>query len=157
MPSLTGEPSDAGAARADLERLAAEVAARGYQARLVARPGVRPYLEIRNPQAAVMTDQIYAEGEYFVWSWDQPVARRDEVAGAADKVARVLRTLGALGTLGTRGDQTAELQIRTRGAGWAQRRRAVRHDGSGGPADPGWHVHRSRRAVRVAAAAQAGR
>ena len=143
MPSLTGDSSDADAARADLERLAAEVAARGYQARLVVRPGVRPHLNIRNPQAAVMSDQIYAEGEYFVWSWHQPVARRDEVTDAADKVARVLRTLGTLGTLGAQGgDQTNELQVCTCEAGWAGRHRAFRHDGSGGPADPGWRVHR---------------
>jgi hypothetical protein len=97
MPSLTGDSSDAEAARADLDRLATELAVRGYQSRLVVRPGVRPYLHIRNPQAAVMSDQVYAEGEFFVWSWHQPVARRDQIAEAADRIATVLRTLGTLG------------------------------------------------------------
>ena len=154
MPSHTGDPSEADAARADLELLAAEVAVRGYHARLVARTGVRPYLVIRNPRAPVLTDQIYAEGEYFTWSWDQRLARRDEVTDAADKVARVLR---AVDTLGTGDDQTAELQVRTREQSSARRHLAVRHHWSGVLGDPGWRVYRSRsrRGPPAAAAAPA--
>jgi hypothetical protein len=91
MPAQDRPPDRPDGERADLERLAGGLTALGYQTSLVARPGQRAYLQVRNPQAQVLTERIHIEGEFFVWSWGQPVAPRDQVAEAVDRLDRVLR------------------------------------------------------------------
>jgi hypothetical protein len=90
---MEGPVGEADAQRADLLRLAAELAARGYLAALDSRPGQQTYLVVRNPQAEMMAERVYADDAFFVWSWHQPVARRSEVTRAADVITWVLRTV----------------------------------------------------------------
>jgi len=45
---------------AALERLAGELTKRGYEARVRERTGRLPYLDVRNPQASVLTERVYA-------------------------------------------------------------------------------------------------
>ena len=85
----SGERAD----REDLAKLAAELTARGLLARLAVRPGQPACLQVRNPQVARMTEQISARGEYFLWSWQQPIARRDQPAAAAAAISRVLSAI----------------------------------------------------------------
>ena len=80
--------------RADLERLAAELAMRGFQATLKAAEGGVPCLAVRNPRATVLAEMVYADGSTFRWSWQEPIAACDDVSTAAGILARVLRTVG---------------------------------------------------------------
>jgi hypothetical protein len=79
---------------ADLERLAAELATRGFQAMLRAPGDGQPTLTVRNPRAGVLAETVYAgEGSYW-WSWREPIAGVDQVTTAAGILARVLRVVG---------------------------------------------------------------
>ena len=86
-----GDPVDEH--RADLATLATELSVRGYGVQLATDPARGPFLRVRNPQADIMTERIYLRDEFFIWPWDEPVARRDEAFAAADQIARVLRVL----------------------------------------------------------------
>lgn len=78
---------------AELEQLAAEVSARGLEARLFTPPGRRPYLHVRNPQTALLAEDIYVEAGYYWWSWAERLAAASDTATAATMVARVLRAV----------------------------------------------------------------
>jgi hypothetical protein len=80
--------------RADLDRLAAELGRRGFQATLQTSEGGGPGLLVRNPRASVLAEMVYADGGTFRWSWDEPIAGCDEVSTAAGILARVLRAVG---------------------------------------------------------------
>jgi hypothetical protein len=80
--------------RPHLERLAAELAARNYQADVRAPADRLPYLDVRNPRAAVLAERVYAHSGVFWWSWQEKIAGCDEVATAAGILARVLRAVG---------------------------------------------------------------
>ncbi|HEY1916844.1 MAG TPA: hypothetical protein VGH27_14840 [Streptosporangiaceae bacterium] len=80
--------------QADLERLAAALRARGFQANLCTPEGRLPYLDVRNPRATVLAEKVYAQADTFWWSWAEKIAGCDEVSTAAGILARVLRAVG---------------------------------------------------------------
>ena len=92
MPT-DGDDSGTTAERSDLDKLAAELISRGFQARVAADLLRGTYLHVRNPRADLMSERIQAKGEFFTWSWGEPVARRDQVPTAAGCISRVLRAL----------------------------------------------------------------
>jgi hypothetical protein len=79
---------------ADLEKLGAALTAMGYQAQVRTPAGRLPYLDVRNPQASVLSEQVYVQGESYWWSWAERIAPRDHVTTAAGILARVLRAAG---------------------------------------------------------------
>ena len=79
--------------QAALQRLASELAARGFKADLRVPYGRLPYLDVCNPRAAMLTEKVYAQAGAFWWSWAEPIAGDDEVTTAASILARVLRTI----------------------------------------------------------------
>jgi hypothetical protein len=78
---------------ADLERLGAELTARGYQTSICTPPGRLPYLDVRNPRASVLAEKVYAQADAFWFSWAERIAGCDEVTTAAAILARVLRAV----------------------------------------------------------------
>jgi hypothetical protein len=78
---------------ADLEALAAELAARGLQANLRTARDRPPYLDVRNPRASLLTERVYAQAGSFWWPWAERIASCDEMTKAAATLARVLRTV----------------------------------------------------------------
>ncbi len=80
---------------AELEKLAAEIDSRSYLARVVTHAGRRPCLQVRNRQAAVLTENIYAGEGFYWWGWAERIAPVADVAAAAELVMRVLRAVGA--------------------------------------------------------------
>ncbi len=81
-------------AERDLDKLAAAVNGSDYEARLVAPPGRRPYLHVRNRHAGVLTENIYAGDGCYWWGWAERIAPLSDVAAAAEIVMRVLRAVG---------------------------------------------------------------
>ena len=77
---------------ADLERLAAELTARGFRTSLHAPPGRLPCLDVTNPRASVLAERVYAQAGSYWYSWAERIACCDEPATAAATLARVLRT-----------------------------------------------------------------
>jgi hypothetical protein len=81
-------------ATGDLEKLSAELAARGFQTTLQAPEDGIPCLTVRNPRASVLAETVYASDGSYWWSWREPIAGCDHVLAAAGILARVLRTAG---------------------------------------------------------------
>lgn len=79
---------------AALEKLAAELAARGYTAPVLTPHGRPPSLVVSNPAAPRMTETVMAEDGSFWWPWADRIGPVADVNGAADRVARVLRADG---------------------------------------------------------------
>jgi hypothetical protein len=84
---------------ARLEDLAAELAARGWTARVHAPRGQIPSLHARNPEpgASALSEHIYAERGAdstwtYWWSWNELIAGTP--AGAAAVIVHVLRPAG---------------------------------------------------------------
>ncbi len=77
----------------DLERLAAEVDGGDYEARVVAHPGRRPFVYVRNRHAGALKENIYAGDGSFWWGWAERSASVTDVAAAAEIVMRVLRAV----------------------------------------------------------------
>ena len=75
---------------AALDKLAAELRVRGYQAHLIAPAGRPPSLAVSNPQATVLAETVMADATSFWWPWADRIAGVADVAGAADVIARVL-------------------------------------------------------------------
>ena len=75
---------------AALDKLAAELRVRGYQAHLIAPAGRPPSLAVTNPQATALTETVMADATLFWWPWADRIAAVADVAGAADVIARVL-------------------------------------------------------------------
>jgi hypothetical protein len=75
---------------ADLERLAAELTARGLKTELRTPDGMLPCVEVHNPRASVLAERIYAADGSFWWSWTEKITGCDQAAHAADIIARVL-------------------------------------------------------------------
>jgi hypothetical protein len=78
--------------QAELERLATELAPHGLHAELCTPPGKLPYLHVRNPQATVLNERIYAQAGAYWYSWAQKLTDTDDPADAAQTLARVLAT-----------------------------------------------------------------
>ncbi len=93
MPVRPDQPADTDAEQADLERLSAELALLSYRAQLVTPPGRLPYLHVRNPRNAHLTENVYAQAGSYFWPWAEPIAGCHQAAEAAAVVARVLRTV----------------------------------------------------------------
>jgi hypothetical protein len=87
-------PTVSDTAQAYLEKLAAEMIARSYQAELYTPEGGLAYLDVRNPRASVLAERVYVDGGVFWWSWKEKIACCDEIATAAGILARVLRAVG---------------------------------------------------------------
>jgi hypothetical protein len=75
---------------AALEELAAELARRGYEAKLIAPEGREPWLAVRNPHAPMLAEAVMAHAEWFWWPWADRIGPAGDVPAAADRVARVL-------------------------------------------------------------------
>lgn len=78
----------------ELEKLAAELTARGYTTALRTPAGRLPHLAVTNPRASVLSERVLAQAGQFWWPWAEPIASCDEVAEAATIIARVLRAVG---------------------------------------------------------------
>lgn len=78
-----------------LETLAAELVRRGLHTRVISPAGRVPRLHVANPVVSRLAEDVYVgrsqEGVWwFWWPWAERVASADEVAGAADIIAKVL-------------------------------------------------------------------
>lgn len=77
---------------AALQRLGADLVARGFQTHLVT-PGDRPpHLDVVNPRVRVLTETVYFQGGCYWWGWAERIVRDADAAAAGAAVARVLRT-----------------------------------------------------------------
>ncbi len=79
--------------QADLEKLAAGLDRRDYAVSLVTTAGRRPHLHITNRDAAMLTENIYCDGQWYWFGWAERIAPVSQVAEAAEKITRVLRAL----------------------------------------------------------------
>ena len=61
-----------------LEKLAAELAPRGFDTYLTTPEGRLPFLTVRNQEAAQLTEMILADGGSFWWSWAERIAKIDD-------------------------------------------------------------------------------
>jgi hypothetical protein len=77
---------------AALEILAAELDARGYEARLIGRDGRPARLAVTNPEATMLTERVVAYAAWFWWPWADRIAPAADVSDAADMIARLLAT-----------------------------------------------------------------
>jgi hypothetical protein len=75
---------------AALEKLAAELTARGYEARLIAPDGRLPRLTVINPASTMLAETVTADAQWFWWPWADRIAPAGDVATAADAIAQVL-------------------------------------------------------------------
>jgi len=78
---------------AELEKLAAELNGGDYEARVMAVPGRRPYLHVRNRRAGVLNENVYSGDGWFWFGWAERIAPISDVAAAAQKIMHVLRAL----------------------------------------------------------------
>jgi GNAT superfamily N-acetyltransferase len=86
----TMHPADNRPQSAALEKLAAELRVRGYEAQLIAPDGQPPSLVVTNPHAAMLNEMVMADATSFLWPWADPIAAVSDVTAAADVIARVL-------------------------------------------------------------------
>jgi hypothetical protein len=77
-----------------LERLGEALVHRGFQERLSAPHERHASQQVIKPEANAHNQNILAEhgadGWWFWWSWAERIAAADDIAAAADRVARVL-------------------------------------------------------------------
>jgi hypothetical protein len=73
-----------------LEKLAAELGARGLECKLVVTGRRAPHLVVRNPKARMLNESVLARGAWFWWPWADRIALTADLNGAADKITRVL-------------------------------------------------------------------
>ena len=74
----------------DLEKLAAELSARGFETRLLATESRMPSLSVTNPQATALSENVVAGEGWLWWSWAERIAAVTDVGMAADAITRVL-------------------------------------------------------------------
>ncbi|MCF6472550.1 hypothetical protein FAF44_29755 [Nonomuraea sp. MG754425] len=85
-----------------LERLVAELGARGLLARVVQAQNGRRFVRVINPNATSLTENVTCRPAtvsdmpdwWYCWSWGERMHTADDPAGAATKVARVLAAVG---------------------------------------------------------------
>jgi hypothetical protein len=94
MPASPAPAARTPSEQADLASLATELATRGYRTVLHAPAGTVPCLHITNPRATALTEQVYAQGGSYWYSWGQPIVTCDRPATAAAVLGRVLRAEG---------------------------------------------------------------
>jgi uncharacterized ParB-like nuclease family protein len=90
MPTHSGATASTDLDLRELEKLAPALIARGLKADMRTPEGKLPYLDVRNPRVQVLTEKVYAQADAFWFGWAQRIAGCDEIAKAADTVARVL-------------------------------------------------------------------
>jgi len=79
-----------------LERLVAELDARGLLARVVRTQKGRLFVRVINPKATSLSENVTCRAaadladRWYCWSWGERLHTADDPAGAATKVARVL-------------------------------------------------------------------
>ena len=99
MPAPVGQTTETRATepgqrdQAALARLAEELTLRGFSTDLKVPHGTLAYLIVRNPEARVMTETVYARDNTYWWSWREKLAPCDDPAMAAGIVAHVLRAV----------------------------------------------------------------
>jgi hypothetical protein len=77
---------------ADLEKLAAELGARGFETTIT--PDERlPYLTARNPDASALSEIILAHQGFYWWSWAERIGPVSDIAAVASRIAHVLATV----------------------------------------------------------------
>ncbi|MFI6523047.1 hypothetical protein ACIBF1_46350 [Spirillospora sp. NPDC050679] len=93
-PDDTGTAALPGTRLEYLEELGGELRERGFRARVTMPRDQSPSLHVVNPDAVALAENILAEedadGWWYWWSWGERIARADDLAEAADRVARVL-------------------------------------------------------------------
>jgi hypothetical protein len=77
---------------ADLEKLAAELAGRGRQAKPCIPAGGLAYLEAGNSRVSVLAERVYTQVDAYWFGSAEKIAGRDGVTQAADVMGRVLAT-----------------------------------------------------------------
>jgi len=78
-----------------LEKLAAELAARGYRTPALSARGRPPSLTVANPAVPMLTETVMIEGGWYWWPWADRIAPLGDVTAAADRIVRVLRAEGS--------------------------------------------------------------
>jgi hypothetical protein len=78
---------------AQLERLGNELRKLGFAATVCTHADRLPYLDVKNPRASVLGERVYAQGDFYYWSWAEVIASTDEVTQTAATLANVLRTV----------------------------------------------------------------
>jgi len=86
-------PSDATAAQAALEALAAAIDPRDHVTTLVTGTGRVPHLTVTSRHARELAEHVYAQDGWFWWSWAERIAPTADTTAAAAKVTSVLRTI----------------------------------------------------------------
>ncbi|MFC4906394.1 hypothetical protein [Actinomadura gamaensis] len=80
-----------------LEELGDELARRGLRVRLTVPRGQAPRLQVLNPDAAALTENILveedADGWWYRWSWGERLAPAGAVESATELIRRVLAAL----------------------------------------------------------------
>ncbi|MGH3155447.1 MAG: hypothetical protein ACRDNF_02555 [Streptosporangiaceae bacterium] len=90
MPTHSGAAASTDLDLADLEKLVPELITRGLQTNMRTPEGKLPYLEVRNPSVQALTEKVYAQADAYWFGWAERIAGCEEVAKAADTLARVL-------------------------------------------------------------------
>ncbi|MEW2358287.1 hypothetical protein [Spirillospora sp. NPDC029432] len=77
-----------------LEELGDELVPLGFTVRLSHPRGQAPFLQVVNPDAAALAENVLAEeaadGWWYRWSWSERIAPAADVAAVAARVAQVL-------------------------------------------------------------------
>lgn len=79
----------------ELELLAGELRARGFEAQLLAPVAKRPYLHVRNPTVRVLAENIFTADGWYWYSWAEQIAKVHEVHTASEKISHILRAVGS--------------------------------------------------------------
>jgi hypothetical protein len=77
-----------------LEKLAAELDGPTFEAQVVTGHGQPPFLHVRNRDASMLNEDIYAVRDWFWFGWAECIAPLDDVAAAAHRIAYVLHADG---------------------------------------------------------------
>lgn len=93
-PPANATHSDSDDGRAELEKLAAELTARGLTAHLVIRPDRLTCLAVSHGRASGPPQRIYAQADWFFWPYAERIAACDDLTPAADAIAHALHTGG---------------------------------------------------------------
>jgi hypothetical protein len=91
--------SEVAHATTQLEKLAAELGERGFNARLHLNEGRPTFLKVINTVAPVLTEQVLTapqeDGALWFWfPWPEAITPITEVQAAADRIERVLAEVG---------------------------------------------------------------
>ncbi|TDD81510.1 hypothetical protein [Actinomadura rubrisoli] len=77
---------------AHLERLAAELRGRGWEATVRAPKGRKQVVHVRNPREPGLNDDVGVDDAAYRWAWSgQVIGPLTETPGVADRIMHVLR------------------------------------------------------------------